>query len=71
MEKYKLTNIKINKELNLQTNNIEGMQNLNTNDLNGMLYDSDLRVVQENYIYIMWGILAIGILTITLHTMKK
>jgi len=69
IEKYKQTNIKIQKELNLQDNNIEGMQNLN--DINGMLNDSDLRVLQENYSYIMWSIVAIGILTITINTLKK
>jgi hypothetical protein len=67
LENYKLTNFKISQ--NLQTNNIEGMKNMN--DLNGMLNDTDLRVLQENYSYIMWSILAVGILTITINTMKK
>jgi hypothetical protein len=71
LENYKLTNLKIKKELNLQSNSIEGMQNLNINDLNGMLSDSDLRVLQENYSYIMWSILAVGILTVTINTMRK
>ena len=71
LEKYKSINLKIKKELNLQSNNIEGMQNLNINDINGMLTDSDLRVLQENYSYIMWSILAVGLLTITINTMKK
>jgi hypothetical protein len=74
LENYKLTNLKIKKELELQnlpSNNIEGMQNLNMNDLNGMLSDSDLRVLQGNYSYIMWSILAVGVLTITINTMKK
>jgi hypothetical protein len=75
LENYKLTNLKIKQELNLTSNNIEGMQNLtnlqNMNDLNGMLSDSDLRVLQGNYNYIMWSILAIGILTITINIMKK
>jgi hypothetical protein len=70
IENYKLTNIKIQKELKLNNNiNIEGMQNIN--DINGMLNDSDLRVLQENYSYIMWSIFAIGILTITINTLKK
>jgi hypothetical protein len=71
IEKYKLTNIKIKKELNLQDNNIEGMQNLDINDVNGMLNDSDLRVLQQNYSYIMWSIFAIGTLTITINALKK
>jgi hypothetical protein len=76
LEKYKLTNLKIQKNSNnLQSNNIEGMQNLynslDLNDLNGMLTDSDLHVLQENYSYIMWSILAVGLLTITINTMKK
>lgn len=71
IEKYKLTNIKIKKELNLQDNNIEGMQNQDINDINGMLNDSDLRVLQQNYSYIMWSIFAIGTLTITINALKK
>jgi hypothetical protein len=71
LQNYKLTNLKIKKELNLQSNNIEGMQNLNINDLNGMLSDSDLLVLQGNYSYIMWSILAVGILTVTINTMRK
>jgi hypothetical protein len=71
IENYKLTNLKIMNELNLKSNSIEGMKNLNINDLNGMLTDSDLRVLQGNYSYIMWSILAVGLLTITINTMKK
>jgi len=74
LENYKLTNLKIKKELELQNlsfNNIEGMQTLNMNDLNGMLTDSDLHVLQGNYSYIMWSILAVGILTVTINTMKN
>ena len=61
--------------VSLEQNNKESMQNLSNsldlNDLNGMLLDSDLRVLNENYSYILWSILAIGILTITINTMKK
>lgn len=71
LENYKQTNLKIKKEKNLPSNNIEGMQNLDMNDLNSMLSDSDLRVLQENYSYIMWSILALGILTVAINTMKK
>ena len=69
IQKYKLTNEKIKYELS----NIEGMtnMNMNMNDLNGMLSDSDIRILQANYSYIMWSILAIGILTITINTIKK
>ena len=74
LEKYKTINLKIRQELKIQSNNnIEGMTNfkLNMNDINGMLSDTDLRVLQGNYSYIMWSILAVGILTITINTMKK
>jgi hypothetical protein len=79
LEKYKGINLRIQKNINglqnFQGNNIEGMQNLSNsldlNDLNGMLSDSDLLVLQENYSYILWSILAVGILTITINTMKK
>ena len=48
----------------------EGMQNLNMNDVNGMLADTDLRVLQENYSYVLWSVLAVGLLTITVNVMK-
>ena len=47
------------------------MQNLNMNDVNGMLLDSDLHVLQKNYEYIFWGVLAVGLLTVTLNIMKR
>lgn len=80
LTKYKETNKKINKKLLFRTNNNiennqEGMQNLinvpNMNDLNGMLLDSELRVLKENYSYILWSILAVGIITVTINNMKK
>jgi len=76
LDKYKNINIQIRNELELQSNNsIEGMENLkkfkNMNDINGMLTDSDLIVLQGNYSYIMWSILAIGALTVTINIMKK
>jgi hypothetical protein len=50
---------------------VEGMQNMDMSDLDGMVTHSDLIVLQENYNYILWSILAVGILTITLNAMKK
>jgi hypothetical protein len=48
---------------------MEGFKSIS--DINGMLNDSDLYVLQGNYRYIMWSILAVGILTVTVSTMKK
>jgi hypothetical protein len=50
------------------SSNVEGMTNM---DLDGMVADTDLRVLQENYNYILWSILAVGIVTITVNAMKK
>ena len=71
IENYKTINMKISKELELDsdTNNMEGM--INMNDINGMLSNTDLVVLQENYNYIFWSVLAIGIVTITINIMKK
>jgi hypothetical protein len=71
IEKYKNVNMEIKKELELDStnNNMEGM--LNMNDVNGMLSNTDLVVLQENYNYIFWSVLAIGIVTITINIMKK
>jgi len=48
----------------------EGMQGLDMNDVNGMLADTDLRILQENYSYVLWSVLAVGLLTITVNVMK-
>ena len=50
---------------------IEGLQNMSQNDINGLLKDSDLLVLQENYGYIFWSILAVGLLTVTVNVMKR
>jgi hypothetical protein len=81
---YKQNDNKIKDELNLpgkfQSNvNIkEGMENidikkygLTMNDVNSMLSDTDIRVLQENYSYIFWSILAVGLITVTITQIKK
>jgi hypothetical protein len=75
-------NLPRNKKFNPKNNknNIykEGMRNIDTNDknitmndVNSMLSDTDIRVLQENYSYIFWSILAIGLLTVTINQIKK
>ena len=53
----------------------EGMTNLNQslsiNDIEHMLNDSDIRILQANYSYILWSVLAVGILSITVNTINK
>jgi predicted transport protein len=71
LEMYKNTSLTIKNEIKMLSNNIEGMQNLNISDINGMFTDTDLRVIQENYNYAFWGILAIAILIVTINTMKN
>ena len=87
VDMYKQNDNKIKDELNLpgkfQTNNNtnvnkrEGMQSRTTeykltmNDVNSMLSDTDIRVLQENYSYIFWSILAVGLLTVTINQIKK
>lgn len=66
--KYIQLNEKIQKEMDLDNTGIEGMQNRLNSNLNGMLSDSDIRLLQENYSYMLWSILAIGILTIAVNT---
>jgi hypothetical protein len=71
IDMYKNTKTKINQLLQeKQSNNrVEGMNTMN--DINGMISDTDLRVLQENYKYIFWSILAVSAITITLNIMKK
>jgi hypothetical protein len=44
---------------------------LNMNDLNAMMSDSDLVVLQNNYQYILWSIIAVGVIITTINTIKK
>jgi len=74
---YKNVNQKIQMERQIESKgNIEGMRNLKEGlltikDVNGMLTETDITVLQENYKYIFWSILAVGALTVTLNIMKK
>lgn len=68
------TNKRSSKNNNISTNNnnmqtVETM--LNMNDLDAMVSDSDLIVIQQNSQYILWTLLALGILVITVNTLKK
>jgi hypothetical protein len=49
----------------------EGMQNMSISDINGLLQDTDLHVLQENYGYMFWTILAVGLLTVTINVMRR
>ncbi len=40
-------------------------------DINGMLIDSNINVLQSNYSYILWSILGLGVLFITIKSIKK
>ena len=72
---YKSTDMKsrnlVGATLNSNSKKVEGMQNLGISDINGMLMDSDLHILQENYGYIFWSILAVGLLSVTVNVMKK
>jgi hypothetical protein len=40
-------------------------------NISGILTDTDQRVLQENYSYMYWSILAIGIIIIIINMKKK
>jgi hypothetical protein len=46
-------------------------KSVDATNINGILSDSDIVVLQENYSYLFWSILAIAIVVITIHTIKK
>ncbi len=64
-----------NRYFNSSNNIREGMtnlsQNLNKRDIDQMLNDSDIRILQANYSYILWSVLAVGILSVTVNTINK
>jgi hypothetical protein len=57
-------------ENNMTSNSMkEGL--LNMDDINAMVTNSDLLVLQNNYQYIFWTILALGAVIVTLNLLKK
>ena len=48
----------------------EGFDTINMDDINSMLSDSDITILQSNYSYIMWSALAVGLLSVTVNTVK-
>jgi hypothetical protein len=67
-------NLKLNLNSNIRIGK-EGMTNLDQqldmNDIDHMLNDSDIRILQANYSYILWSVLAVGILSVTVNTINK
>lgn len=61
-------NIKLYQSISSQFGNYKN--NLN-NNVNSMLSDSTSHVTYENYHYIFWGVLAVTIVIVTLHTINR
>jgi hypothetical protein len=61
-------NLKKYQEISKQYNQYNSVDATN---INGILSDSDIVVLQENYSYLFWSILAIAIVVVTIHTIKK
>jgi hypothetical protein len=73
-EKTMTNNVKDYKQTKTAISSILGKQKesmLNMQDLNAMISDSDLIVLQNNYQYILWSILALGTIIITVNAFKK
>jgi len=69
MSKTDKENIKKISSFNKTNNMLEPM--LNMTDLDAMLTDTDLLVLQNNYQYIMWSIVAVGLISVTINTIKR
>jgi len=61
-------NLKKYKVLSKQYNQYK---DIDASNINGILSDSNIVVLQENYSYLFWSILAIAIVVVTIHTIKK
>jgi hypothetical protein len=46
-------------------------KNVNMDNINGIMNDSDIRVLQQNYSYILWSILAIAIIAILINLIRR
>ena len=49
----------------------KGLQGQGSANINGIVSDSDIRILQENYTYMFWSILAIAIVIATIHIYRK
>ena len=73
--------IKVGNQSTLQTQNIANYLNeyKNTNtkiknstsNITGIVRDSDINVLKENYNYLFWSILAVGTVLVTMNITKK
>ena len=70
IKKYRSNINRIRNELDIPvefnySNKLEGMTNMKT--LTSMLSDADIRLLEENYGYIFWSILAVGVVSTTIN----
>ena len=45
-------------------------QSAHLNNINGIVKDSDIVVLQENSRYLVWSILAVGVVSLSLNVLK-
>jgi hypothetical protein len=73
--------IKVGNQSTLQTQSIDNYLKVykNTNNkirkftsgMDGIIHDSDIMVLKENYNYLFWSILAVGTVLVTMNVIKK
>ena len=73
--------LKVVNQSNLQTNSIDNYlkeyKNTNTKiknstlNITGIVHDSDINVLKENYNYLFWSILAVGTVLVSMNIVKK
>ena len=59
------------KDLNKTNKNIINVSRKNTNGLENILKDSDIVVLQKNYNYLSWSILALATILVSMNIVKK
>ena len=59
------------KDLNKTNRNIISVSRENTNGIQNILKDSDIVVLQKNYDYLFWSILAAGTVLVSMNVVKK
>ena len=73
-QQMKLNNVAVNtqnKELVKVLEKLKNNTNFELTNINGILRDSDIVVLQENYSYLLWSIFAIGTVVLTMNSLKK
>ena len=70
-KQIKINDLTLNENLQKYTELNAQFDNTKNKNISGIVSDSNIQIIQNNYSYILWSILAIIAIIITIKLMKK